>query len=301
MDSLRDMVVFARVVERRSFTGAAADLGVSKSAVSKQVSRLEDRLGARLLHRTTRKLSLTEAGSAFFERCGRILEEAQAAEEEVGELAAVPRGRLRVAAPMTFGVLHLATVMPDFLTGNPEISVDIDLDDRQVDLVRDGYDLAIRIGNLADSALVARVIAPSRHVICASPDYLARHGAPEKPSDLGRHNCFCYTYSSRVDEWQLRGPSGPEVVSVSGNLRSNNGDLLLQATLAGAGILTSPTFIVGGDIAAGRLVEVLPGYMLEDYGIYAVYAHRRHLLPKVRAFIDYLIERFGPDPYWDSY
>lgn len=301
MDSLRDMAVFARVVERRSFTGAASDLGVSKSAVSKQVSRLEDGLGARLLNRTTRKLSLTEAGAAFFERCGRILEEAQAAEEEVGELAAVPRGRLRVAAPMTFGVLHLASVMPDFLARYPEISVDIDLDDRQVDLVRDGFDLAIRIGNLADSALVARVIAPSRHVVCASPDYLARHGAPVKPADLVRHNCFCYTYSSRIDEWHLRGPSGPELVPVSGNLRSNNGDLLLQAALSGAGVLASPSFIVGRDLAAGRLAEVLPGHALEDYAIHAVYAHRRHLPPKVRAFIDYLIERFGPDPYWDNY
>ncbi|MDP6343453.1 MAG: LysR family transcriptional regulator [Alphaproteobacteria bacterium] len=300
MEHLGEMAVFAKVVEHRSFTAAAGSLGMSKSAVSKQVSRLEDRLGARLLNRTTRKLSLTEVGEAFYERCARIVEEAAAAEEEVGNLAAAPRGRLRVNASMTFGTMHLGPAIADFLDSYPEIEIDMVLDDRFTDLVEEGFDVAVRIASLTDSSLIARRIAPSRAVICAAPGYLERHGRPERPEDLRRHNCFGYLYRASGPEWTLEGPDGPMAVPVRGNLRANNGEVLREMAVAGAGIVASPSFIVGDALREGRLVELLTEYVPQTHAIYAVYPHRRHLMPKVRAFVDFLVERFGPEPYWDA-
>jgi DNA-binding transcriptional LysR family regulator len=300
MDNLTGMAVFARVVDARSFTAAAAALGLSKSAVSKQVARLEDRLGARLLNRTTRRLSLTEVGAAFYERCARILAEVEDAELAVGRLQDAPRGTLRINAPMSFGQLHLAPAVADFLNGHPGLAIDLTLNDRIVDLVEEGYDVAIRISRLADSSLIARRLVPSRRVVCGSPAYFERHGVPRHPADLRRHNCLLYSYLPSAEEWQFVGPDGPAAVRVSGTLRANNGDALEAAMLTGLGVALQPTFIAGRDLQAGRLVAVMPDYVDESASVYAVYPHSRHLSAKVRAFIDFLAARFCPAPPWDA-
>jgi DNA-binding transcriptional LysR family regulator len=304
VDQLTGMAVFARVVEARSFSEAARQLGLSKSAVSKQVSRLEDRLGARLLNRTTRRLGLTEVGATYYEYCARMLVEAEEAERAVTALHGEPRGLLKVNAPMSFGVRHLAPALPELLARYPEIRVDLVLNDRFVDMIEEGFDVAIRIAALPDSSLVARRLAPSRHVLCGSPAYFARHGEPKKPDDLRQHNCLNYTYLASHDEWPFEGKTeskgGKRTVKVTGTLQANNGDVLAAAAVAGLGLVMSPTFIVGPDVQAGRLKCVLRDYLSAETAIYAVYPHRRHLSAKVRAFVDFLGERFGPEPYWDK-
>lgn len=300
MDSLTGMAIFARVVDTRSFTAAAAALGLSKSAVSKQVARLEDRLGARLLNRTTRRLSLTEVGAAFYERCARILAEVEDAELAVGRLQDAPRGRLRVNAPMSFGQLHLAPAIADFLAAHPGMSIDLTLTDRIVDVVEEGYDVAIRISRLADSSLIARRLVPMRRVVCGSPAYFERHGVPRHPRDLRRHNCLLYSYLPSADDWRFVGPEGPVAVRVAGTFKANNGDVLETAMLAGLGVALQPTFIAARDLQAGRLVAVMPDYVDESASVYAVYPHSRHLSAKVRAFIDFLAARFCPEPPWDT-
>jgi len=299
MESLSALALFAKVVELQSFTAAARATGLSKSAVSKQVARLEDRLGARLLNRTTRRLSLTEVGATFYERAVRIIEEAEAAEAEVGSLAAAPRGRLRINAPMTFGTMHLGPAIPAFLSQYPEIEIDLSLDDRIVDLVHDGYDAAVRISTLGDSSLVARRLAPARHVICASPGYLAQHGRPAQPDDLRRHNCLAYAYRRTGAEWRVVGDDGPVAVPVHGCLRSNNGDVLMAAALAGVGVVLMPTFIAGPALAAGTLVALFEEALPDGHAIYAVYPHRRHVPPKVRAFVDFLAAQFSTVTNWE--
>jgi DNA-binding transcriptional LysR family regulator len=302
LDHLAAMAVFTRVVEERSFTAAARALGLSKSAVSKQVSRLEDRLGVRLLNRTTRRLSLSEAGEAFYERCRRVLAEAEAAEAAVSHLAAAPRGTLRVNAPMSFGLQHVVPALPKFLGRYPEIDVDLALNDRYVDLVEEGYDVGVRIGRLADSSLIARRLARSRRLAVAAPAYLRRRGSPTHPSDLRRHDCLTYAYQAeRAGQWRFRGADGAVRVEVGGRLRANNGDALREAVLAGMGIALLPTFIAGDDLRAGRLVELLPGWREESEGeVHAVYPAMRNLSPKVRVFVDFLVDRFGDPPYWDE-
>jgi DNA-binding transcriptional LysR family regulator len=300
LDSLSGMAVFAKVVEARSFTAAAAELGMSKSAVSKQISRLEDRLGARLLNRTTRRLSLTETGAAFYDRCARVVAEAQEAELAVTNLQSEPRGTLRVNAPMSFGHLHIAPAIPDFLTRYPEVRVDMTMNDRFVDLIDEGFDIAIRIARLTDSSLIARRLAPDRRVLCGAPAYFAKHGEPRTPDDLAAHNCLSYAYVSDADQWQFIDGEGTRAVSVRGNLRANNGDAIRQALLAGLGVAVLPAFIVGPDVQAGRLKEVLSDYLPNRASVYAVYPHSRHLSAKVRVFVDFLADRFGPSPYWDA-
>ena len=300
MDNLSGMAVFAKVVEAKSFTAAAAQLGMSKSAVSKQVSRLEDRLGARLLNRTTRRLSLTETGAAFYERCARVVAEAEEAELAVTRLQSVPRGTLKLNAPMSFGVLHIARAIPDFLARHEELDVDMTLTDSFSDLVEEGYDLAIRIASLADSSLIARKLAPSNRVVCGTPDYFSIHGVPDHPSDLADHNCFSYAYMSAQDQWQFVDGDHSKSVQVSGNFRANNGDALRASVLTGMGVAILPTFIVGQDIQNGRLRAVLSDFLATNSWVYAVYPHNRHLSAKVRTFVDFLAARFGPQPYWDA-
>jgi DNA-binding transcriptional LysR family regulator len=294
------MEIFAEVVEAEGFSAAARNLGVSKSAVSKQVARLEDGLGVRLLNRTTRRLSLTEAGSTFYEACRRVLDEAEAAERAVSNLSAAPRGLLKLNAPMSFGFLHLARAIPEFHARFPQITIDMAMNDRFVDLVEEGYDLALRIGELRDSSLVARRVAPCRAVLCASPDYLARRGRPERPQDLRDHDCLLYTHAAQAREWQLLGPGGLQKVKVDGPLLANNGDALCSAALGGLGIARLPTFIVGRHLRDGSLEALLPGFPLPEQGIHAVYPHSRNLSVKVRVFIDFLADYFGPEPYWDE-
>ena len=300
-DRLDAMAMFARVVERENFSAAARDLGLSKSAVSKAVSRLEDRMGVRLLNRTTRRLSLTEAGMAFYQGCRRVVAEADAAEEAVTHLAVAPRGRLLVNAPMSFGVLHLAPALPEFMRRYPELAVEMVFNDRLVDLVEEGFDVGVRIARMTDSSLIARRLAPNRRVLCASPNYLHDHGVPVALEGLSEHDCLLYSYQVDGDVWRFRGPVGQRLVRVTGRLRVNNGEALLAAALGHRGIALLPTFICGDALRLRHLVHVLPEWSeAGDAAVYAVYPASRNLSPKVRVFVDYLAERFGPRPYWDS-
>ncbi|GAA0578709.1 LysR family transcriptional regulator [Caenispirillum bisanense] len=300
-DPLEGYATFAAVVDCGGFSAAALRLKVTKSAVSKQVSRLEERLGARLLNRTTRRLSLTEAGQAFHQHCLRILAEAEDAELAVSQLHASPRGLLRVSAPMSFGITHLAPALCPFLARYPDLTLEVSYDDRLVDVLAEGVDVVVRITRLADSSLIARKVAPVRRVLAASPDYLERRGMPRQPSDLAAHDCLLYTLQTTANTWQMVHKDGTRSdISISGRVRMNNGDALRAAAVGGLGILFSPTFIIGDDLAAGRLVPVLPEWEGPEIALYAVYPPGRHLSAKVRAFVDYLVETFGPEPYWDA-
>ena len=302
MHDLSAMAVFAAIAEAGSLTLAAERLSLSKSAVSKQLSRLEERLGARLVNRNTRQVSLTEVGTVYFDFCARILEEAEAAEAAVANLQDAPRGRLRVNAPMSFGTMHLAEALTGFAKAYPEITVDLELTDALVDLVDSGIDVAVRITSMQDSTLIARQLAPARSMLAASPDYLARHGMPQHPRDLRNHNCMIYTLAPHPGSWTFRAPDGSSIpVQVRGTMRSNNGEVLREAAIAGLGILRDPTFISYRAIRDGRLVPLLSDFELPQFGIHAVYPNRRHLSPKVRAFIDFLDNHFGDPPYWDRH
>ncbi len=294
------LAVFVRIAETGSLSAAARALGISRSAVSKKLAALEERLGARLLNRTTRRLSLTEVGSAFLERAQRILAELEEAEAAVSRLTTEPRGTLRVNAPMSFGVRHVAPALAGFMARYPDLAVTMDFNDRRVDLVEEGYDLAIRVADLPDSSLIARKLAPARRVVCASPDYWERHGKPDHPRDLAAHNCLVYTHLAGGSEWGFRDTGGPFGVAIDGTLKANNGDALCEAARAGLGVYFAPTFLVGDDLSSGRLVAVLEAFEDPALSIYAVYPHRRHLSAKVRAFVDYLAASFGHLPYWDA-
>lgn len=299
MRDLNDMVTFARVVEAKSFSRAAQRMGASKSRVSKAITRLERALHTRLLNRSTRGLSLTEAGAAFYEHCSRIAEEAQRAVEVVSQLHSEPRGVLKLTAPVAFGTLHVAPALPEFLGLHPDLSIDMTITDRIVDLVEEGYDLAIRIVREPDLHLVARKLAPVRRVACATPEYFKRRGVPKTPQELKRHNCLHYTYYGAQSEWRFKGPEGEIAVPVSGDLRINDDEALSQAVLGGLGVALLPTFIIGMELQAGRLQAVLSDYVPLERHIYAVHLPSIHLPPKIRVFIDYLRTRFGPEPYWD--
>lgn len=300
MDRLDDMLAFIKVVDAKSFTAAADRLNLSKSVVSRRIADLENRLGARLLNRTTRKLSLTEVGQAFYERCTRIISDLDEAERAVADLHAAPRGRLRVNAPLSFGLLHLAPAVAEFMERFPAIEIDIDLNDRYVDLFDEGYDVAVRIGRLRDSSLIARRLAPNRRVVCASPRYLEKHGTPRVPEDLAQHRCLIYTNVPAAEQWQFKVNGETRTVRVNGTLRANNGDILMAACVAGHGIVVSPTFLCGDALSSGAVTCLLTDYAFSDSAVYAVYPQNRHLSPKVRAFVDFLAARFGPEPYWDA-
>ncbi|MCA0406984.1 MAG: LysR family transcriptional regulator [Proteobacteria bacterium] len=300
MDRFAEVEAFVRVAETESFSGAARRMGASKSAVSRLVSALESRLGARLLHRTTRALTLTEAGKGYLERARRILADIEEADQCVGELQAAPRGRLRVNAPMSFGFLHLAPAIPDFMALYPEVEIDLSMNDRFVDLIDEGFDVAVRIGALMSSSLIARKLAPVRRVVCASPAYLAARGTPQTPDALKSHDCLPNSNIALLHEWRFISPEGkPWPVEVKGRLSANNGDALRIAALKGLGLAFLPSFIVGADLQSGSLASVLEDYVPQDMTLNAVYPHARHLSPKVRAFVDFLARRFGPRPYWD--
>jgi DNA-binding transcriptional LysR family regulator len=300
MDSLTDIAVFAQVVESGSFTAAAERLSLSKSVVSKYVTRLENRLGARLFYRTTRRLSLTEVGRTFYERSRRGLQEIEEAEAEVSHLQGEPRGTLRLNTPMSFGILHIAPALPEFLRRYPEVSIDMNLDDRQVDVIEEGFDLSVRISDLPDSSLVARRLGPCRHAVVASPDYLDRHGTPTTPDELKHHSIISFRYQESAREWHFRSPDNKTVsVAVSGSFQANNSLALREALLGGIGITRTPTFVVGEDIQTGRLRPILANYETLEVSIFLVYPQRQHLSPKVRAFVEFFVERISDSPYWD--
>jgi DNA-binding transcriptional LysR family regulator len=300
MDRLATMEAFVKVAETKSFSEAARRLRSSKSLVSRQISALEAELGVRLLQRTTRSLTLTEEGRTYHAEVTRILADIELANAAVTQSKVAPRGRLRVSAPMSFGILHLAPILPRFLARFPEVELDLSLNDRYVDLIDEGFDLSIRVGRLAESSLVARRLAPFRMILCASPDYLSRHGTPKVPEELKQHQCLCYSTNSLTPEWRLQKPDGsPWPVQIAGHLHANNGDVLRVAAIEGAGIAYLPSFIVGADLQAATLVSLMPEFVPQDAAIYAVYPNSRHLSPKVRAFIDFMLELFGPRPRWD--
>lgn len=292
MEPLNDVACFVEVVHRGSFTVAAEKLGLSRSAISKQVAHLENRLRARLLNRTTRRLSLTEAGQAFYASARRGLQEIADAEAAVSSLQAAPRGTLHLNVPMSFGILHVAPAIASFIARFPEVQVDVRLDDRKLDLVEAGFDLAIRIGQLPDSSLVARALCPCPLVACAAPAYLQRRGRPATPDDLRRHDVLIYSYSDDPSQWDFTGRAGQKIsVPVAGRVRMNNSLALREVLLAGAGITITPRFVVEADLRAGRLAAVLEDHRLRELSVYAVYPERRHLSPKVRAFVDFIGER----------
>ncbi|HEX7053372.1 MAG TPA: LysR family transcriptional regulator [Burkholderiales bacterium] len=301
MDRFAAIQVFAQVVESGSFARAAERLGLSTSAASRHVAELEAHLQTRLLNRTTRKVSLTESGRAFYERSVQLLADLAEAEQEASSAAVEPRGTIRLTTSVNFGVRHVAPAIADFLRSHPGVRFDVSLSDRIVDLVEEGFDLAVRIGSPGPDNLVARKLGETRLVPCASPGYLAERGAPAVPEDLARHNCFTYEYVSPRNVWRFRDRDGAErSVRVSGSLHSNNGDLLAEAAARGAGIVLGPAFIVGPDVRAGRLVPLLQEYELPPVPIYAVYPSRKHLSAKVRRFVEFLVERFADSQDWSS-
>lgn len=298
MDSLSAMEVFVRVVQSGSFSEAARAMNLTPSAVSKQVSRLEDRLGARLVNRTTRRLGLTEEGTAFFERAQRILTDVQEAEQAVSHLQGQPRGTLKLNAPVVFGRMHIAPLIPGFLAQHPDMRIDFSVNDRYVDILEEGLDLVIRVGEMRDSSLIARRLGANKRVLVASEDYLTKYGRPKTPADLASHNCLIYLYRTTRNNWHFEGPKGPEMVEVKGDVETNNAEVVLELVRAGHGIALLPTWLVGECLSKGYLAQVLADYAASDSQIYAVYPPGRHLSPKVRSFLDYLVAHFKNDPIW---
>lgn len=301
LDRIAGMEVFARVAAIGSLSGAARALGMSQTMATKHMAALEDRLGVKLLHRTTRKITLNEAGRRYLESVERILSELAEADATAAAERMEVSGVLRVNAPVSFGVREIVPLLAELSNLHPALSVDLGLSDRTVDLVEEGWDVAIRIGRITDQTLMARKIARCHMLVAASPSYLAVRPIPTSVWDLGSHNCLGYTLSSSVgpDHWQF-GHDGSVIVPVTGNLHANNGDALLAAALAGQGIIYQPTFLVGDDIRAGHLVPLpLDQPFMELPGVFAIYASNRRPPAKVRAFIDYLVSKFAPAPRWD--
>jgi len=304
VDRFENMRVFTKVVETASFTGAAARLGISASMVSQHVKELEERLAARLLNRTTRKVSLTETGRAYYERCTRLLADLEETEQAVSDMHAAPRGELRVNATPSFGILQLAPAIADFTARFPAISVELILSNRIGDLIEEGFDVAVRVELVPDSSLIARQLAPCRVVVCGAPSYFERHGVPRKPAALTNHNCLTVagTGLSYYRAWHLTSADATTLnLSPIGNLRTNSGAVLKVAALAGHGLVCLPTYLVGDALQSGRLVTVLDDYIAPPYMLRARYPHNRHLSAKVRAFVDFLAARLGREPPWDSW
>ncbi|HEY1128477.1 MAG TPA: LysR family transcriptional regulator [Roseateles sp.] len=299
MDKFLEMKAFAAVVDAGSFVKAADALEVSKAAVSRYVAELEARLGVRLLHRTTRKLSLTPEGEVFNVRCRELLGGLDEAEAEVSSHSGEASGLLRINAPFSFGLLHLAPLWPEFMARHPRVMLDVTLADRVVDLVEEGFDMAVRIGRLPTSSLVSRPLTSTRLVLCASPEYLHMRGRPSHPSELASHDVLTYSLFSMGDQWEFSGPEGAATVKVTPRLRTNNGDTCRVAALRHQGIVLQPTFLVGPDLMAGTLVEVMPGWRSVELGVYAVYPTRKFLSPKVRVMIEFLVSAFG-QPAWPA-
>jgi len=299
VDRFLEMQTFNAVVDAGSFVRAAETLSMSKAAVSRYVGDMETRLGVRLLHRTTRRLSLTDEGQLFYARSKELLDALEGAEAEVTSRNEAATGLLRVNAPFTFGILHLAPLWGQFKAQNPKVALDITLADRLVDLVEEGYDVAIRIATLESSTLVSRRLASTRMVLCASPRYLEQHGTPLHPHDLSGHAVISYSYWSTRDEWRFDGPDGPVSVKTQPIISTNSGDTCRAAALADQGVILQPSFLVGKDLAEGTLVELMPQFRSLELGIYAVYPTRKHVPTKVRALIDFLQAHLGgPQQPW---
>ena len=295
MDRLTSMAVFKRAVELGSFAAAARQLGMSPEMAGNHVRALEARLGVRLLNRSTRRLHLTEPGNLYYERCRKILADIEETEAQANSLQASPRGLLRIAVPVTFGVRHIAPAVSEYMTRYQEVTFDVAVSDRFVNLIEEGFDLAIRIGQLVDSGLVARKLTSAQLVVCASPAYLLRAGSPETPADLASHACLTYAETRDPNLWHFTGPAGrTETVHVTGPLVATNAGFVHEIALAGHGVLLGPSFSFTDDIAAGRLVPLLQGWRsTRELSVHAVYPHRSLLSAKVRGFVELLVERLG--------
>ena len=297
MDKFQEMRTFVAVVDAGSFVRAAEALVMSKAAVSRYVTELETRLGVRLLQRTTRKLSLTGEGEVFHARCQALLADIEEAEAEISARSGQAVGLVKVNVPVSFGILHLATLWGEFRALHPLVTFDVTLADRVVDLVEEGYDLAVRIARLPSSTLISRKLSATRMLLCASPQYLQRAGTPQHPSELAQHAVLAYSLLVSGDEWHFDGPQGPVSVKTAPCIRTNSGDTCRAAALQHQGIVMQPSFMVGADLAAGTLIELMPPYRGLELGIYAVYPTRKHVSPKVRLLIDFLVESFK-QPSW---
>jgi DNA-binding transcriptional LysR family regulator len=293
MDKYQEMRVFTAVVDAASFVAAGEALGMSKAAVSRHVSDLEQRLGVRLMHRTTRKLSLTPEGEVFLARCRDILSSIEASEAEISTRRVTASGLLKVSVPVSFGIRHLAPLWSEFMDKHPGVTLDVQLSDRVIDLVDEGFDLAVRIARLPDSSLISRRLASTRLVLCASPSYLQRRGTPQHPSELSEHDVMSYSLMSMGDLWQFQGPQGAVSVKVRPRMWSNNGDTCMAAALQGAGIQLQPTFLIQDQLTSGELVEILPDFRSIELDIYAVYPSRKFVLPKVRALVEFLFNKLA--------
>ena len=294
------MRVFTAVVDAKSFAGAADRLELSRGMATRYVAQLEAHLGVRLLNRTTRTLSLTEAGGDYYQRATQVLAMIEEAETSAAQNASVPRGTLRVTSSVIFGARHLGAAIGAYLKRHPQVQVELSLNERVVDLVDEGFDLAIRVGAQIGAGLVARRIAPVRVVACASPAYLEKHGTPKSPEELAAHNCLVYPHPIHQGGWHFMRHRESRRVAVSGTLRANNGESLVTAAIDGLGVIFEPTFLVYEALRAKKLLRLLPEWEAEALWVFAVYPNRRFLAPKVRSFVDFLVERFGPEPYWDT-
>jgi DNA-binding transcriptional LysR family regulator len=301
MDRLASMRAFVKVVEAGSFVRGADQLGISTTSASRLVAELEEHLGTRLLQRTTRRLHLTDAGQRYFERATQLFSDLEEAEEEVGSATTTPRGRLRISVGQTFGVRQLSSVFPRFQEKFPEVELEVSATDRRIDLIEEGFDLAVRMSLEIPPTYVARRLCTIRVVVCASPAYLARHGTPRVPQDLSGHNCLTIPRGGFEDRWVFEGDEGPATVQVRGNYRSDSGDLLRAAALAGQGLVYVPTFIVGEELARGELVPLLREWKTPSIEARVVYPTRRFVSAKVRAFTEFLQEEFAGDPPWDRW
>ncbi|VAW90600.1 Transcriptional regulator, LysR family [hydrothermal vent metagenome] len=296
-----ELQAFVKIVDASTITAAAERLGLAKSAVSRRLSELEDELGVELFHRTTRKLTLTDSGRGFYQRSIRILADLDEAQNAVSQAHHELSGQLRVAAPFSFGVQHLGPAIIEFQQLHPKLNFDIDFNDRQIDLIQEGFDLGIRIANLKDSSLIARKLASLSTVVCASPKYLTVHGTPSTPEDLADHHCLTYRYLDNPDHWSFVDLQGQiQTIKVPKVMQVNNGDFMRRAAIAGLGVLRQPTFIAYESIAKGELVPILEDYTIPHINAYAIYPPTRHLSQRVRTFIDFLLERFAGVPYWEK-
>jgi DNA-binding transcriptional LysR family regulator len=301
MDRFENMRTFIRVVEAGTISAAADRLGVAKSAVSRRLKELEEHLGVELFHRTTRKMNLTDTGRAFYHQSVRILEDVLEAELATSQAHGTLKGSLKIALPSTFGIMHMGPAINEFLKAHPQIEFDLDFNDREVDLIQEGFDLAIRIANLPDSSLIARRLAPIQNVICASPSYLEQSGMPRTPDELVDHRCLVYSLLSDYEYWNLTDIEGKEIrTKIHPYLKASTGEFLRDAAAEGMGIIMVPSFIAYKEIESGALVPILEDYNPPQIDAYAIYPQTRHLSHRVRAFVDFLVKRFEGTPYWDS-
>jgi DNA-binding transcriptional LysR family regulator len=300
MDRFENMGAFIRVVEAGSISGAADRLGVAKSAVSRRLKELEEHLGVELFHRTTRRMNLTDTGRAFYHQTVRIMEDVLEAELATSQAHATLKGSLKIALPSTFGLMHMGPAINEFSQENPKIEFDLDFNDREVDLIQEGFDLAIRIANLPDSSLIARRLAPIQFVMCASPAYLEQMGTPQSPDELSEHQCLVYSLIRDFEYWHLSDINGREIkAKIRPYLKASTGEFLKDAAVEGLGIILLPSFIAYKEIERGALVQILKKYKLPQMDAYAIYPQTRHLSQRVRAFVDFLVKRFEGTPYWD--